>query len=145
MKTNAMADKNIHQGKNVKRFREMLGLKQEWLAFELGDDWSQKKVSQLENKEEIDNTILEQVAKILNVPADAIRNFDETTAMNNIQNNYDSVVVSSGPNINNFCTINTAEKWLEAIDENKKLYERMLADKDAMIKQLGDIIAGMKQ
>jgi hypothetical protein len=35
--------KAIHQGRNVKRFREMLGLKQDALAFELGDDWSQKK------------------------------------------------------------------------------------------------------
>lgn len=31
-------EKTIHQGRNVKRFREMLGLKQEGLAFELGDD-----------------------------------------------------------------------------------------------------------
>jgi hypothetical protein len=35
-------EKTIHQGRNVKRFREMLGLK-EALAFELGDDWNQKK------------------------------------------------------------------------------------------------------
>lgn len=30
--------KKIHQGRNIKRFREMLGIKQEALAFELGDD-----------------------------------------------------------------------------------------------------------
>ncbi len=29
----------------------MLGIKQEALAFELGDDWNQKKVSLLEQKE----------------------------------------------------------------------------------------------
>jgi len=29
-------EKTIHQGRNVKRFREMLGIKQEALAFELG-------------------------------------------------------------------------------------------------------------
>ena len=38
-------EKTIHQGRNVKRFREMLGIKQEALAFELGDDWNQKKIS----------------------------------------------------------------------------------------------------
>ena len=29
----------IHQGRNVKRFREMQGIKQEALAFDLGEDW----------------------------------------------------------------------------------------------------------
>lgn len=38
------SEKKIHQGRNVKRFREILGLKQEGLAMELGEDWNQKKV-----------------------------------------------------------------------------------------------------
>lgn len=46
--------KQIHQGRNVKRFREMLGIKQEALAYELGEDWNQKKISLLEQKEEIE-------------------------------------------------------------------------------------------
>lgn len=41
------AAKKIHEGRNVKRFREMLGIKQDALAFELGDDWNQQKVSHL--------------------------------------------------------------------------------------------------
>lgn len=40
----------IHQGRNIKRFREMLGIKQEVLAFDLGDHWTQKKISLLEKK-----------------------------------------------------------------------------------------------
>lgn len=32
-----MAEKKIHEGRNVKRFREMLSIKQEALAWELGD------------------------------------------------------------------------------------------------------------
>lgn len=47
-------DKKVHQGRNVKRFREMLGVKQEALAFDLGDDWNQKKISLLEQKDEVD-------------------------------------------------------------------------------------------
>lgn len=45
-----MTTKNIHQGRNIKRFREMLGIKQEALAFELGEDWNQKKISPCLNK-----------------------------------------------------------------------------------------------
>ena len=43
-------EQKIHQGRNVKRFREMLGIKQEALAFDLGEEWNQKKISLLECK-----------------------------------------------------------------------------------------------
>lgn len=46
-------EQKIHQGRNVKRFREMLGIKQEALAYALGEDWNQKKVSLLEQKDAI--------------------------------------------------------------------------------------------
>lgn len=49
---------NIHQGRNVKRFREMLGIKQEALASELGEDWNQRKISILEQKETIEPDII---------------------------------------------------------------------------------------
>jgi hypothetical protein len=72
----------IHEGRNLKRFREMLAIKQDHLAFELGEDWNQQKISLLEQKEKIDSDILEQVAAILKIPAEAIRNFDEEQAIN---------------------------------------------------------------
>ncbi len=82
----AMQNKKIHQGRNIKRFREMLGIKQEALAFELGDDWNQKKISLLEQKEIVESDVLAQVAQILKVPAEAIENFDEEQAINIISN-----------------------------------------------------------
>ena len=89
-------EKTIHHGRNIKRFREMLGIKQEALAVELGDDWNQKKISLLEQKEVVEPALLEQVAKVLKVPAEAIKSFDEEAAVHNIQNNYDSAVVNAG-------------------------------------------------
>ena len=65
-------EKTIHQGRNVKRFREMLGMKQEALAYELGEEWNQKKVSLLEQKEIIEDPLLEQIAGLLKVLAEAI-------------------------------------------------------------------------
>ena len=85
-----MAEKTVHEGRNVKRFREMLQMKQDALADALGDDWNQKKVSLLEAKESIEPAILESVAKALKVPIEAIKNFDEEKAIYNIQNNYDN-------------------------------------------------------
>jgi transcriptional regulator with XRE-family HTH domain len=113
----------VHHGRNIKRFRDLLGIKQEALALELGDDWSQKKVSRLEENERVEEDVLEQVAKILKVPVEAIKNFDEQAALNIISNTFhESAFINSAGTFN----INPIEKWAEAIEENKKLYERLL-------------------
>ena len=119
-------EKTIHQGRNVKRFREWLGLKQEGLALELGDDWNQRKVSLLEQKETIEPELLEQVAKVLKVPVEVITNLDEETAVNVISNNFNSHDSSTLNAINYHCTFNPLDELLKQIEENKKLYERLL-------------------
>lgn len=129
MTTNADMNKTIHHGRNVKRFREMLGIKQEGLAFQLGDDWNQKKISALEQKEVIDEPLLEQVAKLLKVPADAIKNFDEEAALSNIQNNYDGSVIHAGPTINYHCTFNPFDKIVE-------LYEALVKSEKEKVELL---------
>lgn len=86
--THTTANPKIHEGRNLKRFRELLGLKQDAIAFELGEDWNQQKTSLLEQKEKIDSDILEQVAAILKIPAEAIRNFDEQQAVNIFSNTF---------------------------------------------------------
>ena len=125
-----MTEKTIHEGRNIKRFREMLGIKQDALADALGDDWNQKKISLLEAKEQIEPALLEEVAKALKVPAEAIKNFDEEAAIVNIQNNYEGANSGSGTignNLNyNSCTFNPIDKLIEVFEENKKLYERLL-------------------
>ena len=63
--TNTETPKHIHQGRNIKRFREMKGIKQEALADQLGDDWSQKRISLLESKKEIEPALLDKLAKAL--------------------------------------------------------------------------------
>ena len=112
----------IHQGRNVKRFREMLGIKQEALASELGNDWNQKKISLLEQKETIEPDLLEQVAKVLKVPVEAIKNFDQESAVNIISNTFHDTygLINYNP------TYNLADKWMTALEDNKKLYERLL-------------------
>lgn len=111
----------------------MLGIKQEGLALELGEDWNQRKISLLEQKDVIEDDLLAQVAKVLKVPVEAIKNFDEEAAVHNIQNNFDNSIVNAGPTINYKCTFNPLDKWAEEITENRKLYERLLqAEKEKM-------------
>jgi transcriptional regulator with XRE-family HTH domain len=123
-------NKTVHQGKNIKRFREMLGIKQERLASEMGEDWSQKRISVLEQKEVIEQDILDQVARILNVNSEAIKNFDEDSVISNINTFYDNSA------FNFQCTFNPIDKWLEAMEENKKLYERLLQSEKEKVELL---------
>ncbi len=126
--------KKVHQGRNIKRFREIQDIKQETLAYMLGEGWTQKKVSQLEAKEIIEQDILEQVAKILHVTPEAIQKFSDDTALNIISNTFTSHDTSTFKvenAINIQPTFNPLDKLLDVIEENKKLYERLVqAEKD---------------
>lgn len=130
----------IHHGRNIKRFREMFGLKQEALAQELGDAWSQKKVSRLEDNEVVDDEVLDQVAKILKIPVEAIKNFDEQAAVTYFNTFGDHSFTNGAFNANN-CTFNPLDKLLEVIEENKNLYEKLLAaekEKVALLQKMLD-------
>jgi len=112
-------NEKIHQGRNVKRFREMLGIKQEAFATELGEDWNQKKVSLLEQKETIEDDLLQQVAKVLKVPVEAIKSFDTEQAINNINNTFHDNAVQN--------QFHPLEKIIELYEVKiVSLYERML-------------------
>ncbi|MDR6371124.1 transcriptional regulator with XRE-family HTH domain [Chryseobacterium bernardetii] len=128
-----MQNKKIHQGRNIKRFREILGIKQEALAFELGDDWNQKKVSLLEQKEIVESDVLARVAQILKVPAEAIENFDEEQAINIISNTATFDNCQQPAFFNNQPTFNPLDKMIE-------LYERMLKQQQEMIDKLEKLI-----
>ncbi|WP_010253987.1 helix-turn-helix domain-containing protein [Myroides injenensis] len=125
----------VHQGRNVKRFREMLGIKQEVLAFDLGEDWNQKKISLLEQKEVIDNSLLQQISKVLKVPVEAIENFDSDQVLNIISNTFHDHSVQ-----NYNCNINPIETIVQLHNEKIALYERMLKEKDQMMNRLEKLI-----
>ncbi|WP_407480737.1 XRE family transcriptional regulator [Elizabethkingia meningoseptica] len=143
MTDTATSHRKIHQGHNVKRFREMLGIKQDALAYELGEDWNQKKISLLEQKEIIETSILQQISAVLKIPVEAIENFDEEQAVNIIANtitNNDNAVMYS-LYINN-ANINPVEKIIQLHEEKIALYERMLKEKDDMMTRLERLIQG---
>ena len=135
---NTEATKKVHEGRNIKRFREMLGIKQDALAADLGDDWNQQKVSLLEQRETIDSTLLRQVASVLKIPAEAIQNFDEEQAVNIIANTFDNGSILNG--INHNPTFHPIEKLVQLHEEKIVLYERMLREKDEMMERLEKLI-----
>jgi transcriptional regulator with XRE-family HTH domain len=133
--------KKIHEGRNVKRFREMLGIKQDALAADLGDDWNQQKVSLLEQKETIDPALLQQISAALKIPAEAIQNFDEEQAVNIIANTFslDNGSIFNAHNTNPI--FNPIETILKLHEEKIVLYERMLKEKDEMMGRLEKLLA----
>ncbi|THV56885.1 MULTISPECIES: helix-turn-helix transcriptional regulator [Chryseobacterium] len=128
-------EQKIHQGRNVKRFREMLGIKQEALALDLGDDWSQKKISLLEQKETIEDPLLQKISEVLKIPVEAFQNFDEEQAVNIIASNFHDN--ATGVIVNNY---NPIDKIIQLHEEKIALYERMLKEKDDMMTRLEELI-----
>ncbi|WP_264551086.1 helix-turn-helix domain-containing protein [Flavobacterium sp. N2038] len=133
-------EQKIHQGRNVKRFREMLNIKQEALAYDLGEDWNQKKISMLEQKDVIEDNLLKQISAVLKIPVEAFQNFDEEQAINIISNTFTSNDTSTLNAVNPNCTFNTIDKIVQLYDEKIALYERMLKEKDEMMVRLEKLI-----
>jgi hypothetical protein len=131
-------EQKIHQGRNVKRFREMLVIKQEALAYDLGDDWNQKKISILEQKEVIDTITLTQISSSLKIPVEAFQNFDEQSAVNIIANTITNN--DNGAIFNHFTVFQPIDQLLKLHEEKIVLYERMLKEKDEMMARLEKII-----
>ncbi|WP_073414562.1 helix-turn-helix domain-containing protein [Flavobacterium defluvii] len=131
-------EQKIHQGRNVKRFREMLNIKQEALAYDLGEDWNQKKISLLEQKDVIEDNLLKQISAVLKIPVEAFQNFDEEQAVNLISCNF-----SDNAMFNNKIEVfnnNPIEEIKKLHEEKIALFERMLKEKDEMMVRLEKLI-----
>ena len=123
-----MPERKIHEGRNVKRIREIMGIKQDTLALDLG--LSQQSVSLLEQKETIDPELLDKISKVLKVPVEAIKNFDEAATVNYIANTFNG-------NSGNYMNFNPLDKVVE-------LYERLLASEREKVELL-EKVAGEKK
>jgi len=118
-----------HIGLKISRIRELKDMKQEALAQAMGTN--QQAISIMENSETIEEEKLMEVAKALGVSVEAIKNFSEEGVFNYF-NNFSDNSINQGPiGAHNVCHFNPLDKLMESVDENKRLYERLLqAEKD---------------
>jgi transcriptional regulator with XRE-family HTH domain len=123
-----------HEGRNVKRLREILGIKQETLAAELGIN--QQKMSSIEQKEHIEDDQMAEIARILNVTVDAIRDFTEDAVYNIFSNTYND----NSSSVHN--SFNPIDKWVEALKKNEDLYERLLQSEREKVAMLEKLLQG---
>jgi len=117
-------NKPRHIGRNISRIRELRDMKQDTLAVAMGV--SQQTISNIENSETLEDDKLEAVAKALGVSAEALRNFNEEVVFQIIGNTYHDSNVINGSAFN--CNFNPLDKLVEAYEENKKLYERLIEE-----------------
>ncbi|MEB2774617.1 helix-turn-helix transcriptional regulator [Algoriphagus sp. D3-2-R+10] len=118
----AKKSNSTHIGRKISLIRELKGMKQDALAFELGV--SQQLISKIENSETIDDELLTRVADVLGVTKEGIEAFSLETVFNNINNFHDSSIQ------NNF----------NPIDKIVELYERLLKSEQEKI----EILKGSK-
>jgi len=86
MEKQSFTRKHLSIGQKVERVRIFRGIKQEYLASKLGI--SQPQVSKIEQQEEIEEDLLRQIAEILEVSVDALKNFDEDKITYHINHMY---------------------------------------------------------
>jgi len=126
-----------HIGRKISRIRELRDMKQEALAQALGI--SQQTVSAIENSETVEEGKLVEIAKILGVTVEAIKNFSEEAVLNIIGNTYN---VDNSSAVNYGCTFNPLDKLIQAHEEQIKLYERLVQSEKDKVEYLEKLLKG---
>lgn len=129
--------KKRNDGYSTKRLREILGVKQEELAEKLG--LSQQAVSKLEQSEILKDEQLESIAKALNIPVDAIKNFSEEKTVNIIVN-----TMQDNSSINYQPTFNPVDKLFQVYQEKNELYEQLLRTEREKVSLLEEVLKNKK-
>lgn len=140
METENIKTKNVNQGANVRKLRQIMGMKQDTMAELLNTN--QQTVSRIEQKKILDEDTIAQIANILHVSPKIIQELEENANSIVIENNTFQagssnvgVVESQRDNIVN----HPIDKIMELSKEHASLYERMLAiekEKVALLEQL---------
>jgi transcriptional regulator with XRE-family HTH domain len=120
MKNSNVIMSDFHHGHNIRRLRDMLGIKQQVIAESI--NMSQQNFSKLEQKQIIDDVTLEKVAEIMKIPSEVIKNFNEDGVINIIS----STLHDNSGSVMYNPTFNSVEKIVE-------LYEKLIITKDEQI------------
>jgi len=124
--TSEFMEKIVKIGSNIQFIRNLKGIKQEAMAMELGI--TQPEYSLIENSQEVEDEIIFEIAKILNVTPEIIKEFNENRAFYSIENKVDnSTIQENGHGIHQI---------FSPIEKVVELYERLLASEREKIEIL---------
>jgi transcriptional regulator with XRE-family HTH domain len=123
-----MNEATIHEGHNVRFFRQALGMKQDQLVDLLGPGWSQAKLSKIESKAKLEEDELKKIADALSVSPELIERFDQQSGMNIIHNTFSQ--------FSNGAIGNAYQPVIHPVDQLIAVYERQLKELKEEIAEL---------
>jgi len=121
------SESKMHIGKNIKKIRELNGIKQDALARDI--NMSQQDISDIEKRKTVDDATLALIAQALNVSTDTIKHFDSEALLRNVTNNFNDNAVVHLQNQNpSFYDQAMQENHITSIEKITELYERLLQE-----------------
>lgn len=116
------AKRQIHVGQNIQKFRNIRNKSQLDMAIELeeklGKAVSQQLISDIEKRETIEDELLKQIAEILKVDDEVLKNLDWEDALNIIANNFQDYAIQQ-INYKNVVNNNPLDKLIELFEKEK--------------------------
>ena len=99
-------NETMHIGHNIKRIREIQGIKQEAFGQLCRNKYSQQRISDFENMVALDQPLLEELATALGVTAEFVQSFKDENVIYNIQHNNNSTFSDNSVGLNAQPTFN---------------------------------------
>lgn len=125
--------KKSNHGPNVRRWREWRNINQDVLAEQIGV--SQATLSSYEKKDKLEQDILEKIAKVLDIPVEAITELGENSAIN---------IVASTLTANDNAAIISYYPSFNPIDKIVELYDKLLQSEKEKVEMLQEVLKDKK-
>lgn len=142
--------KPVHHGRNIKLARNWKNITQEALAELLNLKAGQGRISELEMEETIDDKILDDIAKALDVPVDFLKNFQLEGVLKSFVQNEPTMTSD-----NSSAIVGQADQAEQIINNNYpidkvvEMYDRLMKEKDEQTarfeKQIIDLVKQVEE
>lgn len=143
-------ENKVHIGYNIKRIREVQGIKQEAFGQLCRSRYSQQRISDFENMVALDEPLLEELARALGVTPEFVKAFKDDSVIYNIQNNTNSTFSDQASVIGPSSTINNdgSDKLvalLEKFIEEDRIKTQSIADLSRAVLDLANEVKALKK
>ena len=140
----------MHIGHNIKRIREIQGIKQEAFGQLCRNKYSQQRISDFENMVALDEPLLEELAAALGVTPEFVKSFKDENVIYNIQHNNNSTFSDNSVGLNAQPTFNNdgSDKLvalLEKFIEEDRVKTQSIAELSKAVLELTNEVKKMKE